>query len=322
MIEKILKLLFGDKSEKDIKEIKPYVDKTLAEYAKLRNISSDELRAKSIALKQKIKDFIRADEQQIIDLKKKAEDVNTDIQDKEAIFNQIEALEKTVDEKLEKVLLEVLPEAFAIVKETARRFAEDHQITVTATELDKTLATSRKHIVIDGDKATWKNKWDAAGTEIEWNMVHYDVQLIGGTALHLGKIAEMATGEGKTLVATLPVFLNALSGKGVHLVTVNDYLAKRDSEWMAPLYQFHGLTVDCIDNYHPKFNVINNPVRVKLDFSPDTPVAIFVGSGFTRKGLDDLLEALVFAVDWQLLVIGKDKKQNRFIEKSREIRCK
>lgn len=286
MIEKILKILFGDKSEKDIKEIKPYVEKTLVAYEKLRNISSDELRKKSAELKEKIKAHTRSDEQKIAELKAKAEDSNTDIHDKEAIFSEIDVLEKNINKKLEEILIEILPEAFAVVKETARRFAEDHEITVTATELDKTLAASRKHIIIDGNKAIWKNKWDAAGTEIEWNMVHYDVQLIGGTALHLGKIAEMATGEGKTLVATLPVFLNALASKGVHLVTVNDYLAKRDSEWMAPLYQFHGLTVDCIDNHHPNSEPRRNAYNADITFGTNN-----------EFGFDYLRDNMVGSVD-------------------------
>lgn len=257
MFATILKKIFGDKSEKDIKEIMPYVVKTNEVFATLNTISHDELRGQSQALRNKISEYVKPQEDRIKSLKEKVEtSPEMSIFDKEKIFEEVDAIEKEIDKKLEEVLLEILPEAFAVIKETARRFKENQEITVTASEFDQKLAARKSNVVIDGNKAIWKNTWDAAGTEITWDMMHYDVQLIGGVALHQGKIAEMQTGEGKTLVATLAVFLNALAGRGVHLVTVNDYLAKRDSEWMGPLYEFHGLSVDCIDKHQP-----NSPER-------------------------------------------------------------
>ncbi len=251
-ITNIVAKFFGNKSEKDIEEIKPIVEQTNAVYATLSSLSNDQLRAKSDELRLKIHANYADEQKEIDDLKNKTqEDDSLSIEDKEAAYARIDELDKVVLEKIEEVLLEILPEAFAVVKETARRFTENESIEVTASENDKRLATTKPHVVVDGEKANWKNSWDAAGTEILWNMVHYDVQLIGGVVLHQGKIAEMATGEGKTLVATLPVFLNALTGRGVHLVTVNDYLAKRDAEWNAPIFEFHGLTTDCIDKHQP-----------------------------------------------------------------------
>ena len=252
MIGGILKKVFGDKAAKDRKELQPFVDKTNAEFEKLKSISSDELRNITASLRQQIKDYVAAEENEISQLQAQAEKADTQVENKEALYNQIDDLVKKVDEKTEIILLELLPLAFAVMKETSRRLSEDGQIVVTANESDRAYAEQGKDFVtVEGDKATWHNRWDAAGTEVEWNMVHYDVQLIGGAVIHKGNIAEMMTGEGKTLVATLPVFLNALTGKGVHMITVNDYLAKRDSQWMGPLYQFHGLTVDCIDNHSP-----------------------------------------------------------------------
>lgn len=249
---KTLKKIFGDKSEKDIKAIQPIVNQINDEFEKLKNVSNDELRERTESLKAKIADATKDKEAEIDALNKKVEDNPTmEIAEKEKIFAEVDELTKAIDETIERVLMEILPEAFAIVKETARRFKENDSLTVTATEFDKDLAAQRSSIEIEGDKAIWHNKWLAAGSEITWDMVHYDVQLIGGIALHQGKAAEMQTGEGKTLVATLPVYLNALAGKGVHLVTVNDYLARRDAEWMGPLYEFHGLSVDCIDKHQP-----------------------------------------------------------------------
>ena len=239
-----------------MKEINPYVEQAKSEFDKLRGISNDELRAKSDLFRKRLKDHVSEEEKTLQELEQKAEDSATPISEKEQLYAEIDKLKKQIDTKLEEVLDEILPEGFAVIKETARRFAENKTLEVTATELDTKLAESKGHITISGDKAIWQNAWDAAGTEIEWNMVHYDVQLIGGTALHKGKVAEMQTGEGKTLVATLPVYLNGLTGKGVHVVTVNNYLAKRDSEWMGPIYEFHGLTVDCIDKHTP-----NSPER-------------------------------------------------------------
>ncbi|HAE30210.1 MAG TPA: preprotein translocase subunit SecA, partial [Flavobacteriales bacterium] len=252
----IKKLLGGDEGGANMKEINPYVEQAKSEFDKLQGISNDELRAKSDLFRKRLKDHVSEEEKTLQELGQKAEDSATPISEKEQLYAEIDKLKKQIDTKLEEVLDEILPEGFAVIKETARRFAENKTLEVTATELDTKLAESKGHITISGDKAIWQNTWDAAGTEIEWNMVHYDVQLIGGTALHKGKVAEMQTGEGKTLVATLPVYLNGLTGKGVHVVTVNNYLAKRDSEWMGPIYEFHGLTVDCIDKHTP-----NSPER-------------------------------------------------------------
>ena len=242
--------LFGNKATRDMKEIKPWVDKVKAVYPEISKLSNDELRARTEELKKYIKASAVEECKKIEELKASIE--ATDIEKREPIFAQIDKLEKEVLEKYEKALDEVHPQAFAIVKDTARRFTENEEIVVTATDFDRQLAGQGKDFVrIEDDKAIWKNHWIAGGNDMQWAMVHYDVQLFGGTVLHRGKIAEMATGEGKTLVATLPVFLNALTGNGVHVVTVNDYLAKRDSEWMGPLYQFHGLSVDCIDKHQP-----------------------------------------------------------------------
>ncbi|HLN19691.1 MAG TPA: preprotein translocase subunit SecA [Bacteroidales bacterium] len=250
IINSILGVFLGNKYEKDIKEINPYVEKIHAEFAKLGTLSNDELRDRSDELKREITGSTSDLETEISELRQKAEkEENMDL--KEGIYNQIDKIEKQIDEKLEVVLDDALPRAFAIVKETARRFKENSILEVTARQYDRDLAATRPSITITDNKAQWSNKWVAGGNEITWDMVHYDVQLIGGVALHKGRIAEMATGEGKTVVATLPVFLNALAGRGVHIVTVNDYLSKRDSEWMGPIYEFHGLKVDCIDKHQP-----------------------------------------------------------------------
>ena len=242
--------LFGNKATRDMKEIKPWVDKVKAVYPEISKLSNDELRARTEELKKYIKASAVEEQKRIEELKATIE--TTEIEQREPIFAQIDKLEKEVLEKYEKALDDVHPQAFAIVKDTARRFTENAEIEGTATDFDRLLAAQGKDFVrIEGDKAIWQNHWIAGGNDMQWAMVHYDVQLFGGTVLHKGKIAEMATGEGKTLVATLPVFLNALTGNGVHVVTVNDYLAKRDSEWMGPLYQFHGLSVDCIDKHQP-----------------------------------------------------------------------
>ena len=248
-ISSFLKNILGSKSARDIKELMPIVETVKEEYKKISQLSNDDLRNETAVLRQKIDDYIKPERDEIAELKIKAEDI--DIEESEKLYNQIDKLTEFIDEKLETVLNEVLPTAFSIIKETARRFTDNETIVVTATQSDRDLAAFHDHITIEGDKAIWQNRWMAGGNEMIWNMVHYDVQLIGGVALHKGNIAEMATGEGKTLVATLPVFLNALAGQGVHIVTVNDYLAKRDSEWMGPIYQFHGLSVDCIDKHQP-----------------------------------------------------------------------
>jgi len=249
-INSIIKAFVGDKSQKDVKATQPYITKIKALESVLASLSHDELRAKTTDFKEKIKQA-RSKQDTEIESKKIEAENTSDIDQREDIYNAIDTLEKEAYDISEKVLIEILPEAFAVVKETARRFKENSTVTVTATTKDRELSATKTYITLDGDKANWANQWNAAGKEITWDMIHYDVQLIGGIVLHEGKIAEMQTGEGKTLVATLPLYLNALTGNGVHLVTVNDYLAKRDSTWKAPLFEFHGLTVDCIDNHSP-----------------------------------------------------------------------
>ena len=253
-----LKSLFGDKSTRDMKLIQPLVEKVKAAYPEVQALSNDELRGKTKEIQKYVQDAAKEQKEQIDALKAKIED--TPIDEREVIFNEIDKLDKEALEIYEKALDEVMPVAFSIVKETARRFAENEETIVTATDFDRELAgdPTKDFITIDGDKAIYHNHWTAGGNDLKWEMIHYDVQLFGGEVLHQGKIAEMATGEGKTLVATLPVFLNALTGNGVHVVTVNDYLAKRDSEWMGPLYMFNGLSVDCIDKHRP-----NSPERRK-----------------------------------------------------------
>ena len=250
MINYISKL-FGNKSERDVKSLGPIVNQILAEYSQLQIVSNDELRAKTAGMKARINEFLKGIDEQINEIKAEAEKPELDITQKVPLYDEVDKLGKDRDKELEKVLMQVLPEAFAVMKETARRFKENSELVVTATEFDKKLAKKHDFVSISGADAVYKNSWTAAGMQITWDMVHYDVQLVGGIVLHEGKISEMATGEGKTLVATLPVFLNALAGNGVHLVTVNDYLSRRDSEWMGPLYMFHGLQVDCIDKHEP-----------------------------------------------------------------------
>ncbi len=248
----LLKKIIGDKATRDMKEINPYLKKTKEAYEHIKNLSNDELRAKTLEFKKKIAEYIKEEEDEIARLEQQIEqDADLDINKKEEIYKQIDRLKKKSYDKSQEILNEILPEAFSVMKETARRFKENEYVEVTATEFDKELAAKYDNVTIKGDKAYYKNQWMAGGNLITWDMVHYDVQLIGGIVLHQGKIAEMATGEGKTLVATLPLYLNALPGKGVHLVTVNDYLAKRDSEWMGMLFMFHGLRVDCIDYHQP-----------------------------------------------------------------------
>ena len=259
-IADILKKLFGSKSDRDMRAVKPILDQVLALYPSIDQLSNDELRAHSAAIRAKLQEVEKPFEDRIAEIKAELEK-DIPVAEKESLASESDRLVKDEDEAIEKALVEALPEAFAIMKSTARRFAQNPTVEVTASDFDRVLAATGKDFVsIDGDKAIWQNHWVAGGNTITWDMVHYDVQLIGGIVLHgavksnkeqRGSIAEMATGEGKTLVATLPVFLNALAGKGVHVVTVNDYLSKRDSEWMGPLYQFHGLSVDCIDKHEP-----------------------------------------------------------------------
>ena len=258
--------VFGSKSERDIKAIQPLVIKINEEYAKLSSISNDELRSKTVYFKDVIAKALADIDGKIGDLKASAEGAELDLAGKTAIYDQVDALAKDRDKELETVLLDILPQAFAVVKETSRRFSENQFLEVTATEYDRNYAARKANVTIQGDKAIWANHWDAAGNDVVWNMVHYDVQLIGGIVLHSGKIAEMATGEGKTLVSTLPAYLNALAGQGVHIVTVNDYLARRDSEWNGPLFEFHGLRVDCIDKHEPNSEARRNAYTADITY--------------------------------------------------------
>jgi preprotein translocase subunit SecA len=251
--------VFGSKSDRDLKTIIPYVSQINSEFEQLQQLSDDELRNQTFLFKQQISEYLSEIDTEIGNLKSQTEAADIDVHAKDELFKQIDKLKKERDAELEKILLQILPKAFAVVKETARRFTINKQLVVTATEFDKTLAANnrfKKPVKIEGDKAIWSNTWEAAGNTVAWNMVHYDVQLIGGVVLHQGKISEMATGEGKTLVSTLPAYLNALAGLGVHIVTVNDYLARRDCEWNGPLFEFHGLRVDCLDYHQP-----NSPER-------------------------------------------------------------
>ncbi|MBS1491561.1 MAG: preprotein translocase subunit SecA [Bacteroidetes bacterium] len=264
---KLIAKIFGTKSEKDIKRMAPLVEETKKEEKTLSPLSHDELRQKSLEVQHYINSKLKLIDEQIADLRQRiADHPELDINEKEFIFSQIDKTELERNKELEKVLLEVLPLAFAIMRETAKRFKENEHIEVTATEFDRQIAAKHDNVKIAGDKAHWHNQWMAAGNLIKWDMVHYDVQIIGGVALHEGKIAEMATGEGKTLVATFPAFLNALAKRGVHIVTVNDYLAKRDSEWMGPIFQFHGLNVDCIDKHEPNSVERRNAYRADITY--------------------------------------------------------
>jgi len=263
-ITKVLGKILGNKSERDIKEVAPIVEKIKEEYNRIIQLSNDGLREESEKLKNSITERIKPENDEIAQLKKEIE--VAEIQEAEKLYEKIDKLEELIKEKIEEVLIEILPAAFAVVKETAKRFCDNETVEVIANDFDKNLATTRDSIVISGDKAIWKNKWLAGGAEITWNMIHYDVQLIGGIVLHQGNIAEMGTGEGKTLVATLPVFLNALARRGVHIVTVNDYLSKRDAEWMGPIYEFHGLSVDCIDKHQPNSEARRKAYNADITF--------------------------------------------------------
>src|SRR5690606_19581077 len=251
------KLFGGSKSEKDVKKLLPVVEKINNYFQQYQSLTNDELRGKTQEFRQRIKAHLSEIDKKLEALNAEAEALSHDkLVEKDKIYKQVDELKKERDKEIEKILDELLPEAFAVVKETARRFKENEQIVATATDLDRELSVKSDYITIDGDKAIYSNTWTAAGGKITWNMVHYDVQLIGGAVLHSGKIAEMATGEGKTLVSTLPAYLNALAGEGVHIVTVNDYLARRDQEWNGPIFEWLGLRVDCIDKHQP-----NTPAR-------------------------------------------------------------
>lgn len=260
----ILAKLFGNKSQRDLREINPYVERIKAAYPAIEALSDNELRAKTDEIRAKVQGYVSEERNKIAELKEKIETLEID--QREESWNEIDRLEKEITSKLEVILDEVLPEVFSIVKDTARRFSQNEEIVVKATDFDRELAQSNDFVTIDGDDAIYFNHWEAGGNEVKWDMIHYDVQLFGGVVLHKGKIAEMATGEGKTLVATLPVFLNALTGNGVHVVTVNDYLSRRDSEWMGPLYMFHGLSVDCIDKHQPNSDARRQAYRADITF--------------------------------------------------------
>ena len=261
---KFISKIFGSKAQRDLREISPVVEEIKAIYPEMAKLSNDELRAKTKELEKRVQEYVVEEKAQIEELKANLE--NIDLEEKEKIWQQIDKIEDEILEKYEKILDEILPEAFAIMKDTARRFKENEELVVTATDFDRELAATHDFVRIEGDKAIYKNRWMAGGNEITWDMVHYDVQLFGGVVLHKGKIAEMATGEGKTLVATLPVFLNALTHNGVHVVTVNDYLSKRDAEWMGPLYMFHGLSVDCIDKHEPNSEARRRAYEADITF--------------------------------------------------------
>ena len=262
----LLKGLLGNKSDRDIKEVMPVIALIKEEYNRITGFTNDQLRAETVRIKQMVSDYIKAEEDEIASLKERAESGEMPIEEGEKLYNRVDKLEEIVTGKIEEILKTILPTAFAIVKDTARRFFENSEIVVSVSDFDRELAAKMDFVTIDGEKAIFKNSWVAGGTLQTWNMVHYDVQLIGGYVLHTGKISEMATGEGKTLVATLPVFLNALAGRGVHIVTVNDYLAKRDSEWMGPIYQFHGISVDCIDKHQPNSPERRNAYNADITF--------------------------------------------------------
>lgn len=297
---------FGKKSDRDIRDILPLVESTKAIYETLSGISGDELRARSQRLRTSIQTSVAEEKQQIVDLKQAIEADDPDYEEREELYRRIDKIQENIDKKYEAALLAALPEAFALVRETARRFKEDGSITVTANDFDRDLAARKDNVTIDGDKALYSGQWMAGGNMITWDMVHYEVQLIGGIVLHEGKIAEMATGEGKTLVATLPVFLNALTGRGVHIVTVNDYLARRDSEWMGPIYEFHGLSVDCIDRHQPNSDARRKAYNADITFGTNNEF----GFDYLRDNMavspDDLVQrehiyAIVDEVDSVLI---------------------
>jgi preprotein translocase subunit SecA len=291
IITKGITKIFGTKSERDLRELTPYVGKVNNEYKLLQSITDDQLREKTTEVKLHIQQKLQNIDDQLSGLHKRIqENPDLDINEKETIFEQIDKLEEERDKQLEVVLLEVLPKAFAIMKETARRFKEVGKMEVTATMHDKKLAATKPNVQINDNKATWLNRWMAAGSEIVWDMLHYDVQLIGGVVLHQGKIAEMATGEGKTLVATLPAFLNALAGRGVHIVTVNDYLAKRDSEWMAPLFEFHGLTLDCIDKHQPNSEARKNAYLADITYGTNNEFGFDYLRDNMARSTDELVQ--------------------------------
>ena len=304
MIQKLLQKLLGDKSKKDLKEIQPYVEKIHHAEESIRGISPDGLRQKTKEFKERVKSSSKLEREEIVSLKNSADQENN-FEIKESLYSKIDELSKAAEAAEDKILNEILPEAYAVIRETARQWSIG-PLRVTCTNLDRELSSSLSAISLDGEKATWSNEWEAAGTPVSWNMIHYDVQLFGGTVLHKGRIAEMATGEGKTLVATLPVYLNALSGRGVHVVTVNDYLSKRDAEWMGPLYQFHGLSVDCIDKHQPNSEGRRKAYSADITFGTNNEFGFdYLRDNMAREA-DDLVQrghnyAIVDEVDSVLI---------------------
>jgi preprotein translocase subunit SecA len=307
LITKGISKVFGSKSERDIKLVMPYVEKIKEIYPTLKDMSDDDLRGKTRELKSRIGEELSEIDTSIQEIQIKVDaDEGLAVHEKEELFSQIDKLEEDRNNKLEEFLMEILPEAFAIVKETARRFKENEKLDVEATMLDKTIAARHAHVEIKGDRAIWHNKWMAAGNEITWDMLHYDVQLVGGVVLHQGKIAEMATGEGKTLVATLPAFLNALADRGVHIVTVNNYLATRDSEWMGPLFEFHGISVDCIDKHEPNSEARREAYRAGITYGTNNEFGFDYLRDNMARNVDELVQrkhhyAMVDEVDSVLI---------------------
>ena len=287
-LNSILKTFVGDKTKKDLSKITPLIAQINKHQKDFESLSHDALRQKTEDFKQQIASARSSFDTTIEQLKKEVKETN-DIDAKESLYQQIDSQDEEAQKTVEDLLNTILPEAFAVVKETARRFVENTTIEVTASAYDRELSQNKDYVQLKEDKAYWANSWDAAGKPITWDMIHYDVQLIGGIALHQGKIAEMQTGEGKTLVATLPVYLNALTGKGVHLVTVNDYLAKRDSAWMAPIFQFHGLSIDCVDYHKPNSQERRNAYLADITYGTNNEF----GFDYLRDNMAHTVEDLV-----------------------------
>ena len=285
----ILKTFIGDKAKKDLKAIFPLVDKIHNASNELKTLSHDDLRAKTTVFKSEIAEIRKPHFDEIEKLKAKIDEL-TDLDEKESLYANIDRITTQAHDEVAAYLDSILPQAFAVVKETAKRFKENEQLEVTATPFDRTISAAKSNVKIKGDNAIWANAWDAAGKSVTWDMVHYDVQLVGGIVLHQGKIAEMQTGEGKTLVATLPVYLNALSGDGVHLVTVNDYLAKRDSAWMAPIFEFHGLSVDCIDYHKPNSEARRNAYKADITYGTNNEFGFDYLRDNMAHAMDDLVQ--------------------------------
>ena len=288
ILNSVIKLFVGDKQQKDLKILQPIVEKVTAFETSLSSLSNDELRNKTNEFKKRIKEGIQSFDDKISALEKEAKEADIDRQ--QDIFSEIDALKNESYEVSETILNDIMPEAFAVVKETATRFVRNDEVEVTATPFDRELSSNRDHVVLDGDKAFWQNSWDAAGKPVTWDMIHYNVQLIGGSVLHQGKIAEMMTGEGKTLVSTLPVYLNALTGNGVHVVTVNDYLAKRDRAWMATMFEFHGLSTDCIDLHQPNSEERRKAYNADITYGTNNEFGFDYLRDNMSHSLDDIVQ--------------------------------